>query len=149
MYKGRRVGVQSVADPDTEVTEDRLRQLEYCLPPSFLFVLLRSLLVSCGEPSPDGSVENVVRSLYETKESVANVLGFYRSEADHKVRQAKAVGLAGWLAGWRALTGRFVVTMRRRCTLCSTGPPAQSRCVNTCKIRTGLLNRETTLAMRA
>jgi hypothetical protein len=42
-----------------------------------------------------------------------------------------------------------VVTMRRRCTLCSTGPPAQSRCVNTCKTRTGLLYRETTLAMRA
>jgi hypothetical protein len=88
VYQGRRVGVQSVADPDTEVTEDRLRQLEYCLP----FVRLRSSSsffagALCAESyRADGSVENVVRSLYETKESVANVLGFYRSEADHKVR---------------------------------------------------------------
>jgi hypothetical protein len=91
--------VQSVADPDTEVTEDRLRQLEYCLPPrssSFFFALCRRLAES---HRADGSVENVVRSLYETKESVANVLGFYRSEADHKVRLATA--LWAWLAGAR------------------------------------------------
>jgi len=91
VYQGRRVGVQSVADPDTEVTGDRLRQLEYCLPPSLFFALCWRLAES---HRTDGSVENVVRSLYETKESVANVLGFYRSEADHMVRLAKAVDLA-------------------------------------------------------